>query len=154
MPFVMSSILGQGNTNLFYMVSSVAFGDFTGCFPNRSKCIFHGVLRESGRDDNCFTCTGGLEFVYGLLLVEDYLTDSIQNLTLLIWPVRANVQRHGDTQRFAFSRAKEFVSVFQQRCEHKAAQCNEPYGLPEAEHALWFVSLRTLKRSKRVPLLT
>jgi len=49
--------------------------------------------------------------------------------------------------------AKEFVSVFQQRCEHKASHCNKSYRLPEIEHALWFMSLRTLKRFKRAHLL-
>lgn len=54
MPFVMSSILRQENTNLFYMVSSMAFNDFTECFPNRSKHIF-AVFDESRHGGNHFT---------------------------------------------------------------------------------------------------
>lgn len=75
MPFVMSSILGQGNTNLFYMASSMAFNDFTECFPNRSKCIFP-LLHESRQYDNYFTYTGSFKFLHSLLLIKDYFADN------------------------------------------------------------------------------
>lgn len=59
MPFVISSILGQENTNLFYMVSSMAFDDFTERFPNRSKHIF-ALLDESRQGNNHFTQAGSM----------------------------------------------------------------------------------------------
>lgn len=55
------------------------------------------------------------------------------------------MQWHVDKQRFSFSNAEEFVSVFQQRCEHKACQCNKSYRLPEIEHALVVYEFKNIK---------
>lgn len=41
-----------------------------------ANAFFHSVLHESRQDDNYFTYTGSFKFLYSLLLVKDYFTDS------------------------------------------------------------------------------
>lgn len=74
-PFVMSSVLGQGNTNLFYRVSSMAFNDFT-VSQIEANVFFHWVLHKRKQDDNYVTYTGSFNFLYSLLLVQGYFTDN------------------------------------------------------------------------------
>lgn len=85
----MSSILGQGNANLFYMVSSMAFNDFTECFPNRSKHTF-ALLDESRQSDNYFTWAGSICIHSLLLETISQRTVSERDIILLCCPVKSN----------------------------------------------------------------
>lgn len=119
-----------------------------------ANAFFHGVLHESRWDDSYFMCTGGFEFVYSCFFLRTISqTAALKTLLSSSGQWRQAIQWHVNKWRFSFLNTEEFVSVFQQRCEHKASR-NKSYRLPEVERALWFMSLRTLKRSKRVPLLT
>lgn len=138
------------------MVSSLALNEFTESFSNRSKCIFpeqYMYMKASSQDNNHFTYTASSFCVHCFLLRAILQTTVLRNFTLPTCPVKVKLCSDILTSNNFFLNAEEFVSVFQQRCEHKASQCNKSYRLPEIEHALWFMSLRTLKRFMRVPLL-
>lgn len=137
MPFVMSSILGQENTNLFYMVSSMAFNNFTECFPNRSKHIF-ALLDESREGDNHFTWAGSI-WVHSLLL-ETISENSVREercSPLMSSEVKLHSGMLTRTYSFPWVLKNLFLSF--NRGEHKSSLCNTSYRLTELEHALWFM---------------